>query len=81
MINEVSGYAVTYEPLPFAPVGIDLSRIDDKIAKYPTGWGARADYWRMRVGECHSAIRYTEPRSSSLGGFLPGSSLVVGSTK
>jgi hypothetical protein len=24
-------------------VGVDLSRIDDKIAKYPTGWGVRAE--------------------------------------
>lgn len=42
-INEVSGYAVEYEPRPFAPMGIDLSRIDDKIDKYPAGWGVRAE--------------------------------------
>ena len=43
VINEVSGYAVTYEPSPYAPVGIDLSRIDGKITKYAAGWDVRAE--------------------------------------
>jgi hypothetical protein len=67
-INERSVNQVNFESAAFAPVGIDLSRIDDKIAKYSAGWGARAELlayarWGMPfTDQMHKAPGYLAER-------------------
>ncbi len=42
-IREFSVHAIRFENPGWAPVGIDLSRIDAKIKKYEKGWDVRAE--------------------------------------
>jgi hypothetical protein len=42
-MRDVSDCAVRFEPGRIAPVGIELDRIDKKIARYPNGWSMRTE--------------------------------------
>jgi hypothetical protein len=72
LIFEVSGFQVSAPEEPgYGPVGIHLSRIDDKIAHYRDGWGVRAELlayprWGMPFSDqMHRASEY-------LAGRFPG---------
>jgi hypothetical protein len=70
-IREFSVHAVRFENPGWAPIGIDLSRIDAKIKKYEKGWGVRAELlaysrWGMPFSDqMHNAAGY-------LAGRMPG---------
>jgi hypothetical protein len=70
-IREFSVHAVKFENPGWAPIGIDLSRIDAKIQKYEKGWGVRAELlaysrWGMPFSDqMHNAAGY-------LAGRMPG---------
>jgi hypothetical protein len=70
-IREFSVHAVKFENAGWAPVGIDLSRIDAKVKKYEKGWGVRAELlaysrWGMPFSDqMHNAAGY-------LAGRVPG---------
>jgi len=67
-VREVSGRHLRFEEVKDAPIGIDLSRIDAKIAKYKEGWGVRAELlafarWGMPFSEQqHRAPEYLAER-------------------
>jgi hypothetical protein len=68
VIREFSLHAVKFENPGWAPVDIDLSRIDAKIAKYKNGWGVRAELlaysrWGMPFSDqMHKAPEYLAAR-------------------
>jgi hypothetical protein len=68
LIFEVSGFSVNFEASRCGPAGIDLTRIDKKVAQYSDGWGVRAELlayarWGMPFSDqMHEVSQYLARR-------------------
>jgi hypothetical protein len=68
LIFEMSGFSVKFDPSRCGPVGIDLARIDKKVALYRDGWDVRAELlayarWGMPFSDqMHEAPQYLATR-------------------